>query len=54
VRAYRQDLAKFVAFLSTQVDVGSPDVLEVLDRSVLPRYQVALAVVDYTQEVTAK
>jgi len=43
VRAYRQDLAKFVAFLSTHVDVRSPDVLEGLDRSVLRHYQVELA-----------
>jgi integrase/recombinase XerD len=37
------DLAKFVAFLSTQVDVRSPDILEGVDRSVLRRYQVELA-----------
>jgi site-specific recombinase XerD len=43
VRAYRQDIAKFVAFLSTAVDTGSPDILEALDRSVLRRYQVELA-----------
>jgi integrase/recombinase XerD len=43
VRSYRQDLAKFVAFLSTQVDVRSPDVLEALDRSMLRRYQIELA-----------
>jgi integrase/recombinase XerD len=43
VRTYRQDLAKFVAFLSTQVDMRSPDILEGLERSVLRRYQVELA-----------
>jgi integrase/recombinase XerD len=39
VRAYRQDLAKFVAFL----DVRGPDILEGVDRSVLRRYQLELA-----------
>ena len=43
VRAYRQDLAKFVAFLATQVDLRSPDLLEGLDRGVLRRYQMELA-----------
>jgi len=43
VRAYRQELAKFVAYLSTLVDVRSPDMLEALDRGVLRRYQVQLA-----------
>jgi integrase/recombinase XerD len=43
VRAYRQDLAKFVAFLATQVDLRSPDLLEGLDRAVLRRYQMELA-----------
>jgi len=41
VRAYRQDLAKFVAFLG--VDPRSPDPLEGVDRSVLRRYQMELA-----------
>jgi integrase/recombinase XerD len=39
VRAYRQDIAKFVAFL----DVRGPDILEGLDRSTLRCYQVELA-----------
>jgi integrase/recombinase XerD len=43
VRAYRQELAKFVAYLSTLVDVRSPDVFEAVDRAVLRRYQVQLA-----------
>lgn len=43
VRAYRQDLAKFVAFLS--VDPRSPDPLEAVDRAVLRRYQIELAAV---------
>jgi len=43
VRAYRQELAKFVAYLSKLVDVRSPDMLEALDRGVLRRYQVQLA-----------
>ena len=43
VRTYRQDLAKFVAFLSTTVDLRSPDVLEGVDRAVLRRYQIELA-----------
>ncbi|MGH9205300.1 MAG: tyrosine-type recombinase/integrase, partial [Acidimicrobiales bacterium] len=43
VRTYRQDVAKFVAFLSTMVDPRSPDVLEGVDRAVLRRYQLELA-----------
>lgn len=43
IRTYRQHLAKFVAFLGTNVDLRSPDVLEGLDRAVLRRYQVELA-----------
>jgi site-specific recombinase XerD len=43
VRAYRQELAKFVAYLSTLVDVRSPDILEAVDRGVLRRYQMQLA-----------
>jgi len=43
VRTYRQDVAKFVAFLSTTVDIRSPDLLEGLDRAVLRRYQLELA-----------
>lgn len=39
VRAYRQDIAKFVAFL----DVRGPDILEAVDRALLRRYQVELA-----------
>ena len=39
VRAYRQDIAKFVAFL----DVRGPDILEGVDRAVLRRYQIELA-----------
>jgi integrase/recombinase XerD len=41
VRAYRQDLAKFVAFLG--VDPRSPDPLEAVDRALLRRYQMELA-----------
>ena len=41
VRAYRQDISKFVAFL----DVRGPDILEGVDRSVLRRYQLELAAV---------
>jgi integrase/recombinase XerD len=43
VRAYRQAVAKFVAYLSTLVDLRSPDLLEGVDRSVLRRYQIELA-----------
>jgi site-specific recombinase XerD len=39
VRAYRQDIAKFVAFL----DVRGPDILEGVDRALLRRYQIELA-----------
>jgi integrase/recombinase XerD len=39
LRAYRQDLAKFVAFL----DVRGPDILEGVDRALLRRYQIELA-----------
>jgi integrase/recombinase XerD len=39
VRAYRQGIAKFVAFL----DVRGPDILEGVDRSVLRHYQGELA-----------
>src|ERR1039458_995076 len=39
VRAYRQDIAKFVAFL----DVRGPDILEGVDCALLGRYQMELA-----------
>jgi site-specific recombinase XerD len=39
VRAYRQDIAKFVTFL----DVRGPDILEGVDRALLRSYQVELA-----------
>lgn len=41
VRAYRQDLAKFVAFMRTRA--GDDDFCEHLDRAVLRRYQLELA-----------
>jgi site-specific recombinase XerD len=41
VSAYRQDLAKFVAFLG--VDPRSPNPLEGVDRALLRRYQIELA-----------
>lgn len=41
VRAYRQDLAKFVAFMRSRA--GDEDLCEHLDRAVLRRYQLELA-----------
>jgi site-specific recombinase XerD len=54
VRAYRQAVAKFVAYLSTLVDLRSPDLLEALDRSVLRKYQIELAGVNPNPRTRAR
>jgi integrase/recombinase XerD len=43
LRVYRADVAKFVAFLASTVDLRSPDLFEGLDRTSLRRYQLELA-----------